>query len=491
MIRSRLFPTLAAVLVLTSGCGTASYNAVTGESTRGAYTWAQEVQIGQQSDQQIIAQYGLYDDPALQAYVEQMGQTVLQTSAYSDPTTPAEIRSTPFYFRLLDSPVVNAFALPGGYIYITRGLLSYLENEAQLAVVMGHEIGHVLARHSSRQALKQQRGQFLLLGGAVAGGVVGGGDVAQGILEVGSQGAQLLFLSYGRDAERESDRAGVAYAEFAGYDAAEAARFFRALDRLSTQSGGGLPSFLSTHPDPSEREQTIPQLAAQYDTGTEVNTDAYLARIEDIVIGENPRQGFVENNTFYHPELRFEFAVPRGWQVQNSAAAVLMAEPQGRAAVQFTFAQAESAAAAYQKLAQMQGVTVQGSDRTTIGGYPAVVAEGTAAQQNGAVGFAVTYIEYGGNVYEFLGLTNAQTYGTYRQTLRGVAGSFERLTNSSMLNRQPTRLEIVTLRNAATLRSLLGNRTLPAGLTADEVAIMNEVQLDDRLPSGTRVKLPG
>jgi len=490
MIRSRLFAALAVILFITSGCGTASYNAVTGESTRGAYTWEQEVQIGQQSDAQIIAQYGLYDDPSLQAYLERLGQEILQTSSYSDPTTPAEIRNTPFYFRLLDSPVVNAFALPGGYIYITRGLMSYLDNEAQLAVVLGHEIGHVLARHSSRQALKQQRGQALLVGGVIAGGVLGGGQVAQGIMEYGSTGAQLLFLSYGRDAERESDRAGVAYAEFAGYDAAEAADFFRALGRLTTQSGGGLPSFLSTHPDPAEREETIPQLAAQYDTGTEINAESYLARIENIVIGENPRQGFVENNVFYHPDLRFEFAIPRGWQVQNSAAAVLIGEPNGRAALQFTFAQAESAADAYQKLAQTQGVTVQGSDRTTIGGYPAVVAEGQAAQQNGAIGFAVTYIEYGGNVYEFLGLTSAQAYGTYRQTLRGVPGSFERLTDSSKLNRQPTRMEVITLRDASTLSSLLRNRTLPTGLTAEELAIMNGVQLNDRLAAGTRVKLP-
>ena len=491
MIRSRLYPALAALLVLGSGCGVSSYNAVTGETTRGAYTWAQEVQIGQQSDPQIIAQYGLYNDPALQAYVEEMGQAVLQTSAYTDPSTDAEIRNTPFHFRLLDSPVVNAFALPGGYIYVTRGLMSYLENEAQLAVVLGHEIGHVLARHASRQALSQQRGQFVLLGGAIAGGVLGGGDLAQGILEYGSTGVQLMFLSYGREAERESDRAGVAYAEFAGYDAAEAARFFRSLGRLSSEGGGGsLPSFLSTHPDPAEREQTIPQLAAQYDSGTEVNTESYLARIENIVIGEDPRQGFVENNTFYHPELRFEFNIPQGWQVQNTAAAVIMQEPNGGAAIQMTLSQEASASAAYQKLAQMQGVTIQGNDRTSIAGNTAYVAEGVAQQQNGNIGFAATYIEYGGNVYEFLGLTSTQSYSQYRSALRGVPASFERLTSSSALNRQPSRLEVVTLRSATTLRSLLSNRTLPLGVTAQQMAIANEVELDTRLEAGTRVKLP-
>ena len=323
------------------------------------------------------------------------------------------------------------------------------------------------------------------------GGVLGGGDVAQGILEYGSTGAQLLFLSHGREAERESDRAGVAYAEFAGYDAAQAARFFRSLGRLSNQGGGGsLPSFLSTHPNPSEREQTIPQLAAQYDTGTEINTDRYLAQVENIVIGDNPRQGFVENNTFYHPDLRFEFNVPRGWQVQNTASAVVMQEPNGRAAIQLTLSQEASAQAAAQKLGQTQGVSVQNQGQTTIGGNSAYVVEGTAAQQNGSVGFAATYIEYGGNVYEFLGLTSAQTYSQYRPDLRGVADSFERLTSSSALNRQPARMDVVTVRNATTFRSLLSGREIPLGMTAETLAIMNEVELDTRLEAGTKVKLP-
>ena len=294
-----------------SGCGQQVANLVTGETTRGAYSWQEEVQIGREADGQIIAQFGLYDDDALQAYVTRIGQEVLQTSAYTDASTPAEIRNTPFYFRLLDSEVVNAFALPGGYTYVTRGLLSHLENEAQLAVVLGHEIGHVLARHSSQRAADAQLGQLGLLGAAIGSAVLGAGaGVTQGILEYGGTGVQLLFLKYGRDAEREADRAGVAYAEFAGYDAAEAARFFRSLDRLSAQSGS-IPSFLSTHPDPGEREQTIPQLAAQYDTGTAVNAPQYLQQIDGIVLGTNPRQGFTENGRFYHPDLRFRVRLPQ------------------------------------------------------------------------------------------------------------------------------------------------------------------------------------
>ncbi|MDT0630178.1 M48 family metalloprotease [Rubrivirga sp. S365] len=479
------------LLVLLAGCGTANTNYVTGESQRGAYTWEQEVELGRQSDQQITAQFGLYDNPALNAYVERIGQEVLQTSAYTDANTPVEVRNTPFHFRVLDSPVVNAFALPGGYIYVTRGLLSHLENEAQLAVVLGHEIGHVLARHSSEQAARSQLNQLGLLGAAVVGGVVGGGDIAEGILNYGSQATQLLTLKYGRGAEREADRAGVAYAEYAGYDATQAAGFFRALQRLGEQSGGALPNFLSTHPNPGERAQTIPELAAQYDPqGTTVDAVPYLREIEGIVVGEDPRQGFVEGNTFYHPDLRFQLSFPSGWQTQNSPAAFLIGEPNGQALIQLSLAQEPSARAAAEAFARQQGVQVSGSGPVSVGAGQAFRVEGQAQQQQGAVGFSATFVEFGGNVYQILGITSPDGLRQYARTFRSVADSFERLTNQRYLNRQPSRLEVTTVQRPTTLRSMLRGRTLPPGFTAEEVAIMNQVTLDETIPSGRSVKLP-
>lgn len=475
-----------------SACGTSNVNLVTGEEQRGAYTWAQEVQLGTEADQQIISQFGLYDSQALNEYVSRLGNDVLQTSAYTDPNTPAEIRSTPFYFRVLDSPVPNAMALPGGYIYVTRGLLAYLENEAQLAVVLGHEIGHVLGRHSSEQVARAQLGQLGLVGAAILGGVVGGGRVAEGILNYGGTGAQLLFLKYGRGAEREADRAGVAYAEFAGYDAAEAARFFVALERLGEETGqGGIPNFLSTHPDPAERAQTIPELAAQYDPqGTEVRAQEYLARIEGIVLGENPRQGFVEGNTFLHPDLRFQLSFPRGWRTQNTPAAFIMREPNNRAVIQLTFSQEPSAEAAARALSRTQGVQVARSGALRVGGYTAYRVEGTAPQQSGSVGFSGTFIEYGGNVYQILGLAPVNAFNQYVDEFRATAESFDQLTDRGALSVEPVRLEVVTTQSRTTLQQLLQGRALPEGLSAEEVAIMNQVELQEPIPAGRAVKLP-
>ncbi|MDX1740539.1 MAG: M48 family metalloprotease, partial [Rhodothermales bacterium] len=220
-------------------------NPITGNKRAYGYTWEQEKQIGAEADPQIIAQYGMYSDEELSAYVDRIGQKIVEQSHLRRPDTPPEFAGLEFHFRVLDSPVVNAFALPGGYIYLTRGLLAHLKNEAQLAVVLGHEIGHVAGRHASKRALQTQLGQLGLIGGAIVGQELLGLP-GQDILSAGSSIAQLLFLRYGRDDERESDELGVEYAALAGYKAEEAAGFFVTLRRLGEQSGHSIPSFMST-----------------------------------------------------------------------------------------------------------------------------------------------------------------------------------------------------------------------------------------------------
>jgi predicted Zn-dependent protease len=482
---------LSGLVLPLTGCGAPVTNLVTGERQRGAYTWQQEVQIGTEANQQVIALYGLYDDAALSQYVDRLGQEVLSESAWGNPETPAEIRQTPFSFQVLDEEVPNAMALPGGFIYVTRGLMAFLENEAQLAVVLGHEIGHVLARHHSRRAAQAQIGQLGLFGAAVLGGVLGGGRVAQGILDYGGAGAQLLFLQYSRDAEREADFAGVSYAEFANYDATEAASFFRSLQRLG-EPQGSIPSFLATHPDPGERAATIPLLAQEIQPrGTTVNREAYLNRLQNMVVGENPRVGYTEGNTFHHPELRFRFNFPTGWRLVNSASAVQIGEPNGQAVMEFTFAQDQtSATAAAQAFVRQGQVTVTDQRSVSVGGNPAYAVTGTVPGQQGTLSFVTYFIEHRGNVYRFLGLSATQTFTQYRETFTGAITSFRTETDAQVLNRQPVRLEIVRVPSATTLRQLLQGRPIPPGMNLEQLAIMNELQLNDTVPAGRQVKLP-
>jgi predicted Zn-dependent protease len=297
-------------------------------------------------------------------------------------------------------------------------------------------------------------------------------------------------MRYGRDAERESDRAGVAYAGFADYDAAQGARFFRALRMLGEQSGQSVPGFLSTHPDPGEREQTILQLAAQGQSGTRVEARAYLNQIEGIVLGNDPRQGFAEGGRFYHPELRFSMSFPQGWQMQNTPSAVQFANPNGGAGAQLTLAQQASAADAARAFGTQQGVQVTDSRSLSVQGNRAARVEGTVTSQSGALGFTATFIEHQGNVYQIVGFGTAAVYPTVVGSLRSMADSFGALTDSRYLSRQPVRLEVVTLSRPATLQSLLAGRTLPDGVTAAEFGIMNQVSLAESLPAGTMVKLP-
>jgi predicted Zn-dependent protease len=475
-----------------SGCGQQITNLVTGEPVRGGLTWQQEVALGRESHPQVVAFFGLYEEEPVTTYVRDLGQLVLEHSAWANPqVAPAEIRQTPFHFHVLDNEIPNAMALPGGYLYVTRGLLAFLENEAQLAVVLGHEIGHVLARHHSVRAHRAQLGQIGLIGAAILGGVVGGGQVAQGILDIGGAGVQLLFLSYSRDAEREADIAGVSYAEFAGYNAAEAASFFASLRRLGEREGS-IPSFLSTHPDPAEREATIPQLAAEIQPrGTAVNRAQHLSRIANMVLGENPRHGYTEGNTFHHPEFRFRFSFPQGWRLTNSAAAVLMGEPNGRAVMEFTFAADQtSAQAAGLAFARTQGLRIAEQRATTVGGNPAYSVTGSAATQQGELGFVAYFIEHGGNVYRFMGLTAAAALGQYRNTFVSSINSFATETDPAVLGRQPVRLEVVSVTSPTPFRQLLQGRPIPPGMDIRMMAIMNEVELDEVIPAGRQVKLP-
>ena len=499
IITFRLLTALLLVGLIAPGCVQVQESPVTGRKRAYGYTWEQEKQLGKESDQQIISQYGVYDNPELQAYVERVGEEVLAKSDLRRPDAKEEYRNTPFTFRVLDSPVINAFALPGGYVYVTRGLMAHLKNEAQLAMVLGHEIGHVAARHASARAAKAQLAQVGLIGGAIASEIALGGGGGQ-ILDLGGQGLQLLFLSYSRDAERESDRLGVEYSALANYKSGEGAGFFESLDRLGEQQQGeGLPSWLQTHPEPEEREQYIPELAAEWAEKVEMNivdAEDYMAEIDNIVLGENPREGFVRDGMFYHPDLQFQFPVPQGFSVNNGKAQVVMVDPNQQAITVFTTgsrlvsAEVSSAQEAARAFAGQEGFSVVESGAARSGNFPAYFVLADAQPQGGQAVRALAYfIEYQGSVWAFLGYASAQEYTTYNdQFLRAMRG-FGRLTDRRILNVQPTRLQVVSAPRTGAFSSFLPAE-LPADLNAEKLAILNQVDLDQTIQQGTLIKLP-
>lgn len=467
---------LAAALAF-SNC---SRNPVTGKKQIVTMSTEQELALGREADPQIIAQFGLYEDSALQRYMRQKGQQMAALSHRPDIN---------YDFRVLNSNVINAFAIPG-YVYFTRGIMAHFNNEAQFEGVLGHELGHIAARHTVIQQRNATLGQVGLLAGIIISPTFGR------FAEQASQGLGLLLLKNSRDAEREADQLGVEYSTKAGYDANEMAGFFNTLKRQGEQSGQALPNLLSTHPDPGERNQTVAQLAAEWKqktnlTDPKINRESYLRLIEGMVYGEDPREGFLEAGVFYHPALRFQFPVPTGWAYQNTPQMVQMAPQDGKALLMLTLAQGAGLQEAATTALQQYQLQVIGSRETTVNGLPALVVEAQQQQQQGGVLRTLSYfIQYGGNIYHLIGVSMAADYNNYTNYFLTTMQNFRTLTDAAKLNKKPERIRLRTVNAAATLEQVLRGFNTPQA-RLNELAILNGMNLTDRVPQGTLIKVAG
>jgi predicted Zn-dependent protease len=461
----------------------------TGERRYLGYSWQQEVEIGKQVSKEVASLFGIYRDPKATRYVTEVGNRVLAASHLRRPGIDEQIRGTPITFGVLDSPIINAMALPGGYIYVTRGMLAHLNNEDQLATVLAHEIGHLAARHAARQAWQQQIGQGLLLGGALLG--QGLGLPVQDLLNLGGMAAQLIFLRYSREDELEADTLGAEYSGAAGYDPREVIGLFQTLNRIQEKEGQGMPGFLATHPDPGARIQRIRDLPLPQTRAKRPLADTrFLNAVEGLVLGEDPRQGFVEDNVFYHPDLRFRFPVPRGFKVINQPAQIVMVESQNRALLGFTSSGDKSLEAAAAKFLKQPGLRVLERGPMRSNGLPGYVILGDAQMQNGQiVRIMACFIEYRGSVYHFIGYTSPPTFGAFRSAFLQTMQGFGEIQDARILNRQPVRVALQPVSRPAPLRDLIP-RNLPAPPTTEDVAILNQAELNQEIPSGKILKVP-
>lgn len=459
-------------------------NPVTGKRQLVLISEDQEIAMGKEADPQIVAQYGLYNDTALQNFITRVGKKMAAISHRSNLN---------YEFKIVDSDVLNAFAIPGGYVYFTRGIMAHFNNEAEFAGVLGHEIGHITARHSVSQQTNALLGQLGLIATMVIKPELGQ------FAEQASQGLSLLFLKFGRDAERQSDELGVEYSTRIGYDAHEMADFFNTLERKSTASGAEeLPNFLSTHPNPGERNQTVHKLASQWQkqlnvTNPEVDRNNYLRRIDGIIYGEDPRQGFLENQVFYHPELRFQFPVPSGWNFVNSPQSVQMAPKDGNALILFTLAPGKNLQEASQNVVKKYSLQVQSSNSVKVNGLNAIVFVGDQVpqqqgQQQQSIRTLNYVIEYGGNFYHFVGVAAANRYGNYTSYFRNTMQNFRPLNDASKINRKPDRVRIKTVSNSGTLEQVLRSYNVPTK-KLEEMAILNGMTLKENIASGTLIKV--
>ena len=472
--------TLLFIASLVTNC---AVNPVSGKKQVSLMSEKKEQQVGDEAHPSIMATYGAYEDKEIQDFITAKGN---QMARISDRP---ELKYT---FNIVDSPVVNAFALPGGYVYFTRGIMAHFNNEAEFAGVLGHEIGHITARHSAQQYTKQMIGQVLFIGGLIAS------PQFRQYANQASQGMQLMFLKFGRDHESQSDQLGVEYSTKIGYDSHYMADFFQTINRLQTKAGVSIPDFMSSHPNPVDRYNKVHQMTEEMQgkmttTNFKVNREQYLRMIDGIVYGEDPKQGFVENDMFYHPELKFKFPVPSRWKYVNSPAQFQMAPEDGKAMMQLSLAQGNTLEEAGSAFVEKHKLTIVNSQKKNVNGNPALafVAD-QAAQQQGEAGIRllVYIIEYGGLKYMMLGAASQTDYRNYSRTFESVMESFDTLNDPDKLNRKPDRIRIEKVTKGGTLREVLKGYNQPTKILED-VAILNGMKLTDQVKAGDLIKTVG
>jgi predicted Zn-dependent protease len=460
-------PLLLLLVLSTCNC---SINPATGQHQLALMSEAQEIQLGRQEDRKIEAEFGLYLDPEWQRTVSDIGHRLAAVS---------ERPNLPWEFHVVDDPVVNAFALPGGFIYVTRGILAHFNSEAELASVLGHEIGHVTARHSVEQMSRQQ------LAGLGFGIAMAASEDVRQYADLLGAGLQIAFLKFSRDDESQSDDLGLRYMSRAGYHPDEMAKVFHTLGQVSALAGGGrIPEWQSTHPDPANRAQRIAaavsQLPPEQRQGT-VNRDGYLRQLEGMEFGVDPREGFVSDGVFYHPEMAFRLRVPDGWQVLNKRTFVGFVPPDQQAVAILSLSQAANPAGALDAFFADTGASRGPSWKPGRAEFRTDATADSPALR-GAIGF----IAYDGNIFQILGYTSDAQWATYGPPIKQLVNGFQKLTARRYLDVEPQRLAIVSLERAMTLREF--HQRHPSAIELERLAALNAVAPDDLMPSGTLVK---
>ncbi len=456
---------LAAAVAVFPGC---AVNSATGQRQLLLIGEQQEIKMGLEADKGIQGQMGLYPDPAMQEYIQDLGARLAALS---------ERPNLPWTFRVLDDPIVNAFALPGGYIYVTRGILSHFNSEAELVSVLGHEIGHVTGKHGVERASKAQ----LATVGLGVAAVTGGRQAA----DLAGQGLGLLFLKFSRADERQADDLGLRYLSRGGYQPDEMPKVFRTLERVSTAHGGGrVPGWLSTHPDPGNRAERISQQIASLPADpnrTVVNRDSYLERLDNMNYGENPRVGYTVDNVFYHPDMAFQLTFPQGWKVVNQPQLVAAVSPDQDGFVVLSLARKDTPEEADREFFSANNLE-RGDRWQRDFNYFRTQPD---ANQNRIVGL-VGFFNYAGNVFQLLSYTKDDKWSPYSRSMEDSVGSFKRLTDRRYLDVEPKRIDVVKLNRAMTLTEFA--EKYPSTIDLPTLAILNGVAEDARLEAGQSVK---
>lgn len=473
-----LLTVVVVIALLSAGC---AVNPVSGRPEFTLVSTEKEKQIGAEEAKNVETHVGLLDNAPLTAYVDAVGQRLAKESPRQDVT---------YRFYVADMNEPNAFALPGGWIYVTRGLLPLLNNEDELAGVVGHEIGHVAARHSVRKISKQGpiAATFGIISGVtswipIVGGVVGGiSEVTQG----------LIFSPYDRSQETEADRVGQEMAAKAGWDPAGLPRFLTTLGKEVdlTTKGAHRPSFFDSHPATPDRVAKTSAHAKELKRADRPpispSHDAFLARLDGLVVGQRAAHGLIRGRTFVHPDLDVFFQFPDKWELENTPQKVVGVAPDKEAAVILgAVAEGNDPMEGARALDKATKTPVSSQTRrTTINGLPAAH---TQLEAEGKIALDLTWIAHGGTIYQVIGLAPKSRFASVQPAFAATAASFRPLTAAERAGIRETRLRLVRARAGETIETLASRAN--SAWSKEEVAVVNALAAGTPLTEGQLIKV--
>lgn len=475
---------LACLLPLVLACATA-INPVTGEREIVTMTTQQEIAAGRKAAKQVEQQMGLAGTTPAQTYVRSLGERLAPHSPRQD---------VPYTFQIVGMQETNAFALPGGHIYVSLGLLALVNSEDELANVIAHEIGHVAALHHARGHTRQTGVGLATVLGTIAAGALGGAGAAQAVGQIGQIAGAGLIASYSRDQEREADAVGQAIAARGGWDPGGMTRFLSTLERETrlVRPEGGPPTFLASHPSTPERVRSTAQRAVTLPVSTAApivrDRGALLERLEGIRVGPDPAQGLFDAEVFRHPDLGIRLRFPSGWKTQNTPTVVGALEPGQNAMITLEGqGRGSDPKAAGERWLANQRLEIVAAGPVSLEGARAyrVVARGVTNQ--GQLGVHLTWVVHRGGVYRLTGIAPAQRYGDHKAAFDRTAASFRALSRDERAAIRVKRLRVATARRGESLGAL-GRRS---GNTWDTsyTSLANGLEPGARLSAGQKIKI--
>ncbi|NOR79287.1 MAG: M48 family metalloprotease [Methyloprofundus sp.] len=465
-----------ALTVTHSGC---AVNPVSGNREVVLLSVEGEKEIGAENAKQVKKEMGLFEDPALLKYVQSIGDRLASYSPYQEIS---------YQFQIVDSEEPNAFALPGGYVYVSRGLLVLLNSEDELAGVIGHEIGHVAARHGV-QRLTRAAPIGLVTGITSAAVGIVSSSLANIVSGTGSLLNSAILAPYSRGQENDADAIGQELAAKAGWDPAGITLFLNTLDREALRNGNknkGIP-FLSTHPSTPERVRKTEQRASEIEykkTKLIANNHAtFLARLDGLIVGTDARQGVVIGQDFLHPTMQIGMTFPPNWEIVNHSEYVAASDKQQSAGLILQLdsegTDPYSAAQAFVNEANLGNQAVK---KITIAGLPASqIALDTRGQKA-----TITFIAFKGDIYRLISISN-NSKANYQQLLKTSISTFHQLSSVEMTRIQQQRLRIVSAKNGESIAVLL--KRVDSVWDEESCVVANNLQAGVSLKNGQLIKV--